>query len=59
MYIGRLASRMTDLRELGWEFHTENVKEHGGINYYYYVKRSPLKKEVFKVEGIGQIIRYN
>jgi hypothetical protein len=57
-YIGRLASRMTDLREMGWEFRTENVKEHGGVNYYYHVQRSPLKKEVFNVAGIGQVVRY-
>lgn len=50
-FIGRLASRMDDLRNLGWEFETKIVKENGGKNFYYYVTKSPLKKYTYEVDG--------
>lgn len=50
-FIGRLASRMDDLRNLGWEFETKIVKENGGKNFYYYVTKSPLKKYSYEVDG--------
>ena len=58
-FIGRLASRMDDLRKAGWEFETKIVKENGGKNFYYYVKSSPLKKTIYKVEGMDkEIVTY-
>ena len=58
-YIGRLASRMTDLKDMGWNFRTERVKENGGINYYYYVESSPQKKVVYTIPELGKkIIKY-
>jgi len=50
-YIGRLASRMDDLKKDGWEFETKTVKENGGKNFYYYVTKSPLKKYTYVVDG--------
>jgi hypothetical protein len=55
-YIGRLASRMTDLKDEGWEFRTENVEEHGGINFYYYVLNSPHKKVQYYVPVLNKVI---
>lgn len=58
-YIGRLASRITDLKEMGWEFEPKRVKEKGGTNFYYYLISSPIKKTIYKVEGIGQVTLFN
>lgn len=55
-YIGRLASRMTDLKDEGWVFRTERVKENGGVNFYYYVEASPLKKVVYQVKELNKQI---
>lgn len=55
-FIGRLASRMDDLRKAGWEFETKIVKENGGKNFYYYVKSSPLKRYSYVADGKEVII---
>lgn len=55
-YIGRLASRMTDLKDEGWEFRTENVEENGGMNFYYYPLRSPRKKVEYYVPILNKVI---
>lgn len=41
MYYTRLAARITDLREEGWDF---QPKDENGDYVYYAIKRPPLKQ---------------
>lgn len=36
-YIGRLASRMTDLKDKGLKFEGKNFKTENGVDYRYYL----------------------
>lgn len=53
--ITRLGAICCNLKKEGWDFEAKYVKENGGKNYYYYVLKTPLKKIVYTIPGMGDV----
>ena len=54
----RLTSRIDDLKNEGWEIEPKREKINGGTDFVYYLKSSPYRKVMYKVEGMNPIIKF-
>jgi len=55
-FISRLGALIDILKKEGYEFDTEYVKENGGKNYYYRLKKRPKQQKVIVENGTARII---
>ena len=53
--ITRLGAIVEKLNKNGWELKGKYIKTNGGKDYVYFLKGSPYKKVVYKVEVDGEI----
>lgn len=55
-FITRGGARINDLKNEGWDIEGKWVKTEHGKDFIYYLVSSPIKKVVYRVEGLNKEI---